>query len=49
MLSQFINQPLDENSVLKMPEQISIAQNITRPELLLFENQKKLIDVQTNY
>jgi hypothetical protein len=46
MLSQFINQSLDENTLLERPLQISIVQNITRPELLLFDNQKKMIDVQ---
>ena len=46
MLSQFINKPLDENSVLEKPAQISAGQNITRPELLLFDIQKKMVDVQ---
>jgi outer membrane protein TolC len=47
MLSQFINQSLDENILLEKPAQITIAQNISRPELMLFDNQKKMIDVQT--
>jgi outer membrane protein TolC len=46
MLSRFINQPLDENCLLEKPAQISIAQNIMRPEMFLFDSQKKLIDVQ---
>ena len=46
MLSQFMNQSLDENSVLKRPEQISPSMDISRPELSVFENQKKMIDVQ---
>jgi outer membrane protein TolC len=46
MLSQFINQSLDENTLLEKPAQISIGQNINRPELSLFDTQKKMIDVQ---
>jgi outer membrane protein TolC len=45
-LSQFISQSLDENILVDRPVQISISQNITRPELSLFDNQKKMIDVQ---
>jgi len=46
MLSQFINQSLDENSLFEKPGKISISQNISRPELLLFDTEKKTIDVQ---
>jgi outer membrane protein TolC len=45
-LSQFISQSLDENTLLERPVQISISQNITRPELSLFDNQKQMIAVQ---
>ncbi|MEO8764317.1 MAG: TolC family protein [Ginsengibacter sp.] len=47
MLSQFIDQPVDENSVLEKPAQISVSPNITRPELSLFEKEQKMIDTQT--
>lgn len=46
MLSQFINQSLDENSHLEKPAQISAPQEINRPERLLFDTQKKMIDVR---
>ena len=46
MLGQFINQSLDENTSFEKPAQISISQNISRPELLLFDIEKKTIDIQ---
>ena len=46
ILSRFINQSMDENSILEKPVQMVISQNITRPELMLFDHQKKMIDVQ---
>jgi outer membrane protein TolC len=46
MLSQFINQSLDENTVFEKPAQISNSQNIRRPELSFFDAEKKTIDVQ---
>ncbi|MEP6927462.1 MAG: TolC family protein [Ginsengibacter sp.] len=49
MLSHFINQSIDENPLLEKPASISITQNITRPELILFKNQEKIIDVQNKF
>jgi outer membrane protein TolC len=46
ILGQFINQSLDENSLFEKPAQISSSQNISRPELLLFDTEKKAMDVQ---
>ncbi|MEP6947783.1 MAG: TolC family protein [Ginsengibacter sp.] len=46
MLGQFVNQSLDETTSLEKPAQISISQNISRPELSLFDTEKKAIDVQ---
>jgi outer membrane protein TolC len=48
ILSRFINQPLDENILLVKPVHIPVTQNMARPELLLFEKQKKLVDVQNS-
>jgi outer membrane protein TolC len=47
MLSQFINQPLNENSMLEKPSIISARTAINRPELLLFDAQKKMITVRS--
>jgi len=54
MLSLFIGQPLDENALLVSPPAITPAAEIRRPELTLFDYQKKIFDVQerqlrTNY
>lgn len=46
MLSQFINQSLDENTPFEKPAQISNSQNIKRPELSFFDAEKKTIDVR---
>lgn len=46
MLSLFINKPLDENSILEKPIKISAAQTINRPELTLYDTEKKLFDIQ---
>lgn len=48
MLSQFINQPLPENIVLETPMSISVSNDIKRPELLAFDDQKKLISIKNN-
>lgn len=46
MLGLFINRPLDENSILEKPIKISAAQTINRPELTLYDTEKKLFDIQ---
>ena len=46
MLSLFVNQTLDENVQLVKPAKITVSENINRPELLLYDNQKKLYDAQ---
>jgi len=46
MLGLFINQSLNENTVLIRPQQLSISNEITRPELSLYDYQRKSIDVQ---
>ncbi|WP_258140013.1 TolC family protein [Mucilaginibacter phenanthrenivorans] len=46
MLSLFINTPLNENSVLEKPPVPLISDNINRPELLFYEEQKKMDDLQ---
>ncbi len=46
MLSFFISQPVDENTLLEKPGTVSLAMAINRPELNLFDVQKKTFDVQ---
>lgn len=46
MLALFINQPLDENVVLEKPAEVGLSSTINRPELKLYDYQKKLYDVQ---
>lgn len=46
MLSLFINQSLNENTVLTRPQQLTISNEITRPELALYDYQNRSIDVQ---
>ncbi|MBD1423963.1 TolC family protein [Sphingobacterium arenae] len=46
MLSLFVNQPVDENTILEKPYITSLTPEINRPELKLFEIQKKTFDVQ---
>lgn len=48
MLSLFINKPLDEHSVLERPVKITASQTINRPEILLYDTEKKSFDVHTN-
>lgn len=48
MLGLFINRPLDENSVLEKPIKISAVQTINRPELTLYDTEKKLFDIQNS-
>jgi len=46
MLSYFINKPLSENSVLVRPASPVAAQQINRPELILYEKEKMSMDIQ---
>ncbi|HRG59287.1 MAG TPA: TolC family protein [Bacteroidia bacterium] len=46
MLSLFINKPIDEQTILKIPIYSMASSSINRPELKLFELQKKGIDAQ---
>lgn len=47
MLSQFANQTIDENTHLVKPARVTmLSENISRPELSLFDFQKKSYDAQ---
>jgi outer membrane protein TolC len=46
MLSLFIDQPLGQNTVLETPDNQLISSTINRPELKLFDSQKKAFDIQ---
>lgn len=46
MLGQFINRDLDESTQLQVPVVVTPMANINRPELMLFEAQKKTLDIQ---
>lgn len=46
MLGMFINKPLDEKTKLVQPEAVLVSQTLNRPELLLFDQQYKTIDLQ---
>ncbi|HMH22404.1 MAG TPA: hypothetical protein VK563_11540, partial [Puia sp.] len=46
MLSLFIGRALDENAVLESPPPTTAASEVHRPELVLFDFQKKTFDVQ---
>jgi outer membrane protein TolC len=48
MLGLFINRPLDENIVFIKPENLIPSAEISRPELLMFNYQKKIFDEQKN-
>lgn len=48
MLGLFINKQLDEHSVLQRPAKIITSQTINRPEILLYDTEKKSLDVQTS-
>jgi outer membrane protein TolC len=47
MLSLFINQPVTENTMLVKPSPQIISNTINRPELKLYDLQKKTFDVQS--
>jgi outer membrane protein TolC len=46
MLSYFINKPMDENSVFEKPASLVASQQINRPELILYEKEKRSLDIQ---
>jgi outer membrane protein TolC len=46
MLSMFIGQKIDENTVLETPLQKTVSNEINRPEMQLFELQNKAFDLQ---
>ncbi len=46
MLGLFINSPLDEHVTLEKPATPAFTENINRPELLLYDYQKKVYDLQ---
>jgi outer membrane protein TolC len=46
MLSVFINRPLDEKTILQMPPPVVTDPVIKRPELSLYDLNKKMYDVQ---
>ncbi len=46
MLGQFINRPLNDSTVLQTPVAVTSVATIHRPELNLFETQKKTFDIQ---
>lgn len=48
MLSLFINKPLDEHVVLERPAKIIASPVISRPEILMYDTEKKSLDVQTS-
>jgi outer membrane protein TolC len=48
MLSLFINQSIDSNTVLETPPAPALTDSISRPEMLLYDYQKKVYDLQGN-
>jgi hypothetical protein len=46
MLALFIGNPIDENTNLEKPQRQIFTYTINRPELRLFDLQKKSFDVQ---
>ncbi|MBL7930777.1 MAG: TolC family protein, partial [Bacteroidia bacterium] len=46
MLGLYINQQITENAVLQKPSAIAVSNTIQRPELLVFENQSKNMEIQ---
>lgn len=46
MLSLFINQPVDETVVFEKPSTLTLASDINRPELKLYDLQKTIFDAQ---
>ena len=48
MLGLFINRSLDEHIVLEKPEKISASPTINRPELTLYDTEKKLFAIEND-
>ncbi len=46
MLSLFVNNQLDENTILEKPVAAILSDNINRPEILFYDYQKKTYDLQ---
>jgi outer membrane protein TolC len=46
MLGLFVNQPLDEHTILERPPTPGMSDSVSRPELLLYEYQKMNYDLQ---
>lgn len=46
MLGLFIDANLDDNTILEKPASPALTDSITRPELLAFDSQKKIYDLQ---
>jgi outer membrane protein TolC len=46
MLGLLVNLSLDESTILETPPDLAISSDINRPELKLYDTQKKLYDVQ---
>lgn len=46
MLALLIGQPVDESTILVLPEQLPVTPGISRPELKYFDLQKKSFDIQ---
>lgn len=46
MLGVLINMPLDENTILETPATVTVSDSINRPELSLYDVQKKSYDIQ---
>ena len=46
MLGLFINTPLDETAILEKPAAPAVAENISRPELLFYDYQKRNFNLQ---
>jgi outer membrane protein TolC len=46
MLSLFIGKPVDEDAALAIPQQVTVSNEIKRPELAVFDAEGKGLDVQ---
>jgi outer membrane protein TolC len=47
MMALFVNQPLDETTALVKPQRAQVDETINRPELKLFDYQRRSYDIQT--
>ena len=46
MLGVFTNQQLDENTILQTPHSVAVSDSIKRPELMLYDAQKRSYNIQ---